>query len=119
MDESQVRRNLLAFLAAYMVDATRVNDFISWEADLSLEPTAVGQLRNSLDRLALVAAEVADGVRDERRFRELALETILLEAPRVVPPVVSGTAAQAEPISRDVSNRAVSTIEMELTFAGT
>lgn len=119
MDESQVRRNLLAFLSAYMVDAAKVNDFISWEADLSLEPTAVGQLRNSLDRLALVAAEVADGLRDERRFRELALETILVEAPRTVPPVIAGTAARAEPISREVSNRPVATIEMELTFAGT
>ena len=81
MNEEQTRREMMTLLAAYLAGDAGLGDFIGWEAGLSLDPAAAGQLRGILDRLALVAGEVADGLRDERQFRELAAEATLRDGP--------------------------------------
>ena len=105
MSEPEVRREMRRFLDKYLAGDAGVSDFIDWEAGLSLDPSAAGRLRGSLDRLALVAEEVADGVRGEREFHALALETLLREAPRS-PGIAAGTAAQTKPIDRTIGDRA-------------
>ena len=109
MSEPEVRREMRRFLDKYLAGDASVGDFIDWEAGLSLDPSAAGRLRGSLDRLALVAEEVADGVRDEREFRALALETLLREAPRS-PGIAADAAAQTKPIDRTIGDRAGNTI---------
>ena len=105
MSEPEVRREMRRFLDKYLAGDAGVGDFIDWEAGLSLDPSAAGRLRGSLDRLALVAEEVAGGVRGEREFRALALETLLREAPRS-PGIAAGAAAQTKPIDRTIGDRA-------------
>ena len=109
MSEPEVRREMRLLLDKYLAGDAGVGDFIDWEAGLSLDPSAAGRLRGSLDRLALIAEEVADGVRGEREFRALALETVLREAPRS-PGTVAGAAAQTKPIDRTIGDRTATTI---------
>ena len=109
MSEPEIRREMRRFLDKYLAGDVGVGDFIDWEAGLSLDPSAAGRLRGSLDRLALIAEEVADGVRGEREFRALALETLLREAPRS-PGIAAGTAAQTKPIDRTIGDRTATTI---------
>ena len=81
MNEEQTRREMMTLLAAYLDGDAGLDDFIGWEAGLSLDPAVAGQLRSTLDRLALVAGEVADGLRGEREFRTLAVDATLREDP--------------------------------------
>lgn len=108
MSEPGVRREMRLLLDKYLAGDAGVGDFIDWEAGLSLDPSA-GRLRGSMDRLALVAEEVADGLRGEREFRALALETLLREAPRS-PGSAAGAAAQTKPIDRTIGDRTATTI---------
>lgn len=117
MNKSQTRRDFVLLLFAYLAGDASMDDFINWETGLSLDPSAAGRLRGSLDRLALIAEEVADGLRVEREFRALALKTLLRETP-LAPAVTTRTAAETEPISRRISNRPASAINLEITFAG-
>lgn len=115
MNEEQTRRELMTLLASYLAGDTGIDEFMDWEADLSLDPVVAGQLRDTLDRLALVAEEVVDGSRNERDFRALAVEAML----RGGPAVTTGVATRTEAIWLRVNNRPVDTINLEFTFAGT
>ena len=94
MNGEQTRREMMTLLAAYLAGDAGLDDFIGWEAELSLDPAAAGQLRGTLDRLALVAGEVADGLRDERQFRALAVEATR----RGGPAATTGATMETEPI---------------------
>lgn len=115
MNEEQTRREMMTLLAAYLAGDAGLDEFIGWEAGLSLDPAAAGQLRGTLDRLALVAGEVADGTRAEREFRALAVEAML----RGGPAVTTGAATETEPIRLWISNRPADTINLDFTYVGT
>ena len=115
MNEEQTRREMMTLLAAYLAGDAGLDDFIGWEAGLSLDPAVAGQIRGILDRLALIAGEVADGLRDERQFRTLAVEAMR----RVGPVVTTGAATGTEPIRLSISNRPADTINLDFTFVGT
>lgn len=66
--------DLRRMLNGYLDGQLTIEDFLAWEAELSLDAEAVGALRPLLDRLSIVAAEVCDGLREEGEFRALARE---------------------------------------------
>lgn len=63
-------------LTGYLDGKRTIQDFLAWEAELSLDAPTAGALRVLLDRLSIVATEVCDGVRDEGEFRALAREVL-------------------------------------------
>ena len=118
MDEMTARRDLVDLLQAYIMGEVDLERLLAWEASLSLDPEAVGAVRNSLDELALVGEEVADGIRSEREFRGLALAVLVRETLRLSFTTAS-TASRSESIRPDIDMRAPVTLEPEITFAGT
>lgn len=63
-------------LNGYLNGQRSIQDFLAWEAELSLDADTDGSPRALLDRLSIVAAEVCDGTRNEREFRALAREAV-------------------------------------------
>ena len=87
MGDSETPRAAVAaeldrLLTAYLDGQSTLEDFLAWEAELSLDPERAGDMRPLLDRLSIVAAEVCDGVRDAGEFRALARETVYARSAR-------------------------------------
>ena len=66
---SPVAADLQRVLSDYLDSQLTIQDFLAWEAELSLDADSDHSLRAVLDRLSIVAAEVCDGLRDEGEFR--------------------------------------------------
>jgi hypothetical protein len=77
MEKRSIRREMLAQLQGYLGGDVTIEDLITWQLDFEPESRHgdVGRtLRADLDRIALIAEEVADGIRPEEDLRDLALE---------------------------------------------
>ena len=73
---SSVAGDLERQLNGYLEGQRTIQDFLAWEAELSLDAVTAGALRVLLDRLSIVATEACDGVRDEGEFQVLAREVL-------------------------------------------
>lgn len=71
-----VREQLEAMITGYLRAEVGLTDFRAWEAEFSLDAAIAGGLRTQLDRLALLAEEVEDGVRNESDFSAAARSTL-------------------------------------------
>jgi hypothetical protein len=70
------RRELLSKLQLYLSGVDTVSDFRDWEVGITDSPEVPDQEQVDLDRLALVAENVACGLAEESDFRALAEETV-------------------------------------------
>ena len=82
-NEGLNKNELFARLAAYRVGRLSLAALIGWEAQYALDDSVASEFRTTLDRVALLAAEAADGIRPESELRDLVAELLL---PDVLPP---------------------------------
>jgi hypothetical protein len=72
MDE--LRPEMLGQLGGYLRGDLTASDLLVWEASVNDETSIPRPFSVELDRIALLAEEVVDGIRPENDLRELALE---------------------------------------------
>jgi hypothetical protein len=71
-----LQQELRGILRDYLDGEKSLDDCLAWEAGLALDPDVPRELRQMLDRLALVGEEVDRGMREEADFREIAARTL-------------------------------------------
>lgn len=74
MDNDALLFDFVTELAAYLRGGRTPADLVDWEAEYALDDSVPEDLAKYFDRVALIAAEVADGIRPEQDLRALADE---------------------------------------------
>lgn len=103
MSGTDLRAEFFAVLSSYRRGQRSLSDIIDWEAQYALDDAVDADLRQKLDRVALVAEQVADKIRPEAEMRELVAMILGPEIEvNLFPPVPMTSSANSTNVQRDV-----------------